>query len=324
MSLQTFRITRAESGRTVTEVVRARLSVSWSEARRLVGTGRVSLGGEPCRDATGRVRPGQRLEIRQSAEVKGKVTTSRPLIRFVDAHVVVVDKPAGLTTMRHPEETASYGPRGRRFLPPTLADQLPKLLSWQGSGRVRAVHRLDKDTSGLVVFARSAAAESHLGKQFRRHTVSRRYVAVVRGRATGGRIESCLVPDRGDGRRGSARQPGQGKRAVTHVRVLEDLGEFTVVECVLETGRTHQVRIHLGESGTPLCGEHVYDRPLHGRHMVEDPSGFHRPALHAAGLGFEHPATSQHLSWTSPLPPDMADLVARLRRANKNKRNKKN
>jgi len=133
---------------------------------------------------------------------------------------------------------------------------------------------------------------------------------VVRGRAQSGRIESSLVEDRGDGRRGSTTQRGVGKRAVTHVRIVEELGDFTLVECRLETGRTHQVRIHLGEAGTPLCGERVYDRPLHGK-PVPDPSDARRPVLHAASLGFQHPATGKRMEWRSPLPKDLAELVRR-------------
>jgi 23S rRNA pseudouridine1911/1915/1917 synthase len=100
---------------------------------------------------------------------------------------------------------------------------------------------------------------------------------------------------------------------VTHVRVVEELGDYTLVECRLETGRTHQVRIHLGEAGTPLCGERVYDRPPHGQ-PLPDGSAAPRLALHAAVLGFDHPTTGRRLRWTSPLPPDLADLVRRLRR----------
>jgi 23S rRNA pseudouridine1911/1915/1917 synthase len=241
---------------------------------------------------------------------------NRPVIRYADAHIVVVDKPAGVTTMRHAEEAAEFGARARRYLPTTLADMLPGLLAagrFTGPMRVRAVHRLDKDTSGLVVFARTVEAERRLGQQFRAHTSERRYLAVVRGRAHNGRIESSLVRDRGDGRRGSTNQAGAGKRAVTHVHVLEDLSHFTLVECRLETGRTHQVRIHLGESGTPLCGERIYDRALHGPVTVPDRSGSPRLALHAASLGFEHPATRKRMSWTSPLPDDLTQLVSRLR-----------
>src|SRR5262249_33454611 len=147
-----------------------------------------------------------------------KRRANQPIIRFADAHVVVVDKPPGLTTMRHPHEAAEFGARARRFLPATLADLLPGML---GSGKVRAVHRLAKETSGLVVFARTVQAERHLGQQFRVHSVERCYLAVVRGRAKSQRIESWLMPDRGDGRRGSQATPGEGQRAVTHVRVVE-------------------------------------------------------------------------------------------------------
>jgi len=238
------------------------------------------------------------------------------MIRYADAHVVVVDKPAGLTTMRHPEETAEFGRRAQRFLPPTLADLLPALLPRNRRGRplpVFAVHRLDRDTSGLVVFARTPEAQRHLSAQFRQHRVERRYLAVVRGRATPRRIESYLVRDRGDGRRGSTAGRSEGDRAITHVSVLEELGDYTLVECRLETGRTHQVRIHLGESGTPICGERIYDRPIHGR-PVPDGSGASRLALHAARLGFIHPATGKPMKWTSPLPPALKTLIARMRR----------
>ena len=225
-------------------------------------------------------------------------------ILFQDSQVVVVEKPSGLTTMRHPEEAAEFGKRAQRFLPPTLVDLLPL-------PRLRAVHRIDKETSGLVVFARTAQAETKLGRQFREHTIERRYLALLRGQAVSQRIESWLVRDRGDGRRGSG-PPGEGQRAVTHVKVLEQLGLCTLVECRLETGRTHQVRIHLGEAGTPICGERIYDRPLNGR-PLPDGSGAKRIMLHAARLGFDHPATGKRMTWDSPLPPDMAKLLERVR-----------
>jgi 23S rRNA pseudouridine1911/1915/1917 synthase len=181
---------------------------------------------------------------------------------------------------------------------------------------VRAVHRIDKDTSGLVVFACSVEAERHLGQQFRAHSTDRVYLALVRGRAQSGRIESYLVRERGDGRRGSATKDGEGQRAVTHVRVVEELSDYTLVECRLETGRTHQVRIHLGEAGTPLCGDHIYDRPLHGK-PLPDNSGAQRIMLHAASLGFEHPATGKRREWRAELSDDMANLLKRLRRQTK-------
>jgi 23S rRNA pseudouridine1911/1915/1917 synthase len=243
---------------------------------------------------------------------------SEPQIRicYADESIVVVDKPPGLTTMRHPEEAAEFGARGRRFLPTTLADLLPVALSQREgrpADRVRPVHRIDKETSGLVVFARTGAAEGHLGKQFREHTVERTYLALVRGSIVDQRMESWFVADRGDHRRGSGPQSSSAKRAVTHVRVLESLPGYALVECRLETGRTHQVRIHLGEAGAPLCGERVYDRPIHGR-PAPDKSGAPRIALHAATLGLIHPKTDRPMRWQSPLPEDLKSLWQELRR----------
>ena len=312
-----FVVSAAESGRSVLELLRARLRISWLQARQLIQQRRVRLAGSPCADAGRRVKRGQRLEVQPQRRQDKAGATEQPLVCYADAHIVVVDKPAGLTTMRHPEEAAEFGVRGRRYLPPTLQDLLPGILAQNRSGkagRVRAVHRLDKETSGLVVFARTREAESNLGKQFRAHTTERCYLALVRGRARPGRMESFLVNDRGDGRRGSASQPGEGKRAVTQVRVVEDLGDFALVECRLETGRTHQVRIHLAEQGTPLCGERIYDRPLHDK-PLPDQSGARRPALHAASLGLHHPATAKWMIWNSKLPRDMSKLLNRLREA---------
>jgi len=236
-------------------------------------------------------------------------------IRFLDPHIVVVEKPAGLTTVRHAHEAAEFGNRAKKFLPNTLVDLLPATLAARGEtkrGRIRAVHRLDKETSGLVVLARTPEAERHLGQQFRVHSIERRYLALVRGQAKSARIESKLVHDRGDGRRGSG-TAADGQRAVTHVTLLEQLADYALVECRLETGRTHQVRIHLGEQGTPLCGERIYDRPLHGR-PLPDGSKATRPALHASLLAFDHPVTGKRVSWKSPLPDDMRKLLEQLRK----------
>jgi 23S rRNA pseudouridine1911/1915/1917 synthase len=337
---RTIVVSRAESGQSVAALIHRHLSMSWSAARRLVGEGRVRLNRSLCRNSEQRLKVGQKVivtaaepekqeERRPPAEKPRRKLGERPsdgawrkyhgpmpVLKHVDNDVVVIDKPAGLTTMRHAEEAAEFGARGRCLLPPTLADLLPDLLPPDSRGRparVLAVHRLDRDTSGLVVFARTAEAERHLGRQFRAHTTGRRYIALVRGRAEPGTIESLLVPDRGDARRGSSPATGEGKRAVTHIGVLEALGDFTLVECKLETGRTHQVRIHLGEAGTPICGEHVYDRPIHGA-PLPDASGAKRLALHAADLAFDHPRTGERLTFHTPPPEDMRELVKRLRK----------
>ena len=236
--------------------------------------------------------------------------TNHEEIVYADDAVVVVNKPAGLTTMRHEEEAAEFG-KGKRFLPKTLADLLPHWLGEPNRPAI-AVHRIDRDTSGLVVFARNRKAADHLTDQFRKHTADRRYIALVRGLPKSGRIESNLVMDRGDGRRGSGTGTEE-KKAVTFVKVVEKLGEFAAVECRLETGRTHQVRIHLGEASTPLCGEKIYDRPINGK-PFPDGSGATRSMLHATKLGFVHPTTGEMMTWDVPPPADFAALWAKLRK----------
>ena len=178
--------------------------------------------------------------------------------------------------------------------------------------RLRIVHRLDKETSGLLVFARSVLGERELGMQFRKHTVTRRYLTVVPGIFLDRTVTSNLVPDRGDGRRGSTNLPDVGKRAVTHFTVQERLRGYTLLSCRLETGRTHQIRIHLSEAGHPVCGDKVYCKKPNGE-VVADASGAPRLALHATELGFAHPASGAALHWDMPLPPDLTKFVAGLR-----------
>jgi len=267
--------------------------------------------GSKERDKTG--SPKNEPAARNKRAPSSPHTLSLDCVVYQDDAVVVVNKPAGLTTMRHVEEAAEFGTRGKRFLPKTLADLLPGLLGTPDRP-VIAVHRIDRDTSGLVVFARTRAAAESLLKQFRKHSTERRYLALTRGVPPAGRIESILVRDRGDGRRGSSTDflAEGGKRAITHVSVRETFGNFALVECRLETGRTHQVRIHLGEADAPLCGENVYDRPVNGK-PVPDGSGARRPMLHAARLGFAHPETGDAVSWEVEPPEDFQQVWARCR-----------
>jgi 23S rRNA pseudouridine1911/1915/1917 synthase len=235
----------------------------------------------------------------------------------LDKHVVVVEKPSGISTVRHPLERD--WPASRKALSPTLEDLVPRLIADQerrkgkhALQRLRVVHRLDKATSGLVVFARTAEAEKGLGRQFRAHTVVRRYLAVVPGHPSPQRIATFLVRDRGDKRRGSTKLPGAGKEAITHIEVHERLNGYTALSCRLETGRTHQIRIHLAELGHPVCGEKVYNRPFH-RPAVPNDSNAPRLALHAMELGFDHPVTGEPMHWKMELPPDLEGFIARLR-----------
>jgi 23S rRNA pseudouridine1911/1915/1917 synthase len=326
MLLHSYIVERGEGKQTLAAFLRAKLNLSWSKAKELVVKKQVRVAGQPTSDPAQRLKIGNRVEVHGFSPVAVKPPGGKkskparpapdysgpmPVVVYEDDSVVVVNKPAGLTTMRHADEAAEFGERGKRFLPATLADLLPPLLG-KPNKPVRAVHRIDRDTSGLVVFARNAKAERDLMDQFRQHTVERRYLALVRGQPRVNKIESFLVRDRGDGRRGSAAGDDEGQRAMTHVKIVEGLGLYTLVECRLETGRTHQVRIHLGEAGVPLCGEKVYDRPLNGQ-PVPDASGAPRPMLHAAKLGFRHPDTEEKMTWTCPVPDDMSRLILRLR-----------
>jgi 23S rRNA pseudouridine1911/1915/1917 synthase len=313
-------IDRSLANRKLLDVVQSSFRLSRKNAWNALRERRVRICGGACIDPNRRVKNGQHLQLElpsRSTKEKGPAKELQAIardivVRHVDDHLIVVEKPAGLTTVRHADEVEALGKRAKKFLPPTLVDLLPAVLARAGhavKGRIRAVHRIDKETSGLVVLARTAEAESRLGKQFRAHTTGRRYLAMVRGEAKDASIESKLVADRGDGRRGSGEG---GQTAVTQVRVVERLGDFALVECELETGRTHQVRIHLGEAGTPLCGERVYDRPLHGK-PLPDGSGAKRPLLHAAYLAIDHPETGKRLEWRAKTPNDMTELIARCR-----------
>src|SRR5690606_9238494 len=174
---------------------------------------------------------------------------------------------------------------------------------------VRPVHRLDRDTTGLVMFARNPEAEALLAHQLRRHTVHRRYFALVHGRPRPGTIRSVIADDRGDGLRGSVRgRPG--RESVTHVDVVEHLRGATLIACRLETGRTHQIRIHLAEAGHMLLGERGYVRDHRGP-VLPAP----RVMLHAAELGFVHPATEEPVHFVARLPEDFALVCAALRGA---------
>lgn len=307
-------IDQRHANRTLLEVLQSSFRMSRQAAFQALRSRHVRLCGQACSDPRRRVKPGQSLTVLPPPDVRRSDTAHGIVVPYVDEHIIVVEKPAGLTTVRHAHEAHEFGKRAKKFLPPTLVDLLPSVLAQMGKpakGRIRAVHRIDKETSGLVVFARTPEAERHLGKQFRAHTVGRCYLALVRGQAKDARIESSFVADRGDGRRGSG---SGGQLTITHIRVVESLGDFTLVECRLETGRTHQVRIHLGEAGTPLCGERVYDRPLHGK-PLPDTSDAERPMLHAAMLAVDHPATGKRMEWQAKMPKDMSELLKRLRRS---------
>jgi 23S rRNA pseudouridine1911/1915/1917 synthase len=217
----------------------------------------------------------------------------------------VVRKPAGISTVPFGDEAP-----GELTLDALVRDVVAKRDQIRGRAPLGVVQRLDKATSGLIVFTRTFAAKKHLGNQLRFHTMRRKYLAIAHGDVAPGTIRSHLVEDRGDGLRGSAPEGLRaGQLAITHVERIERLAGATLVGCRLETGRTHQIRIHLAERGHPLLGETVYVRDFRGT-----PIPAPRLILHATELGFEHPADGREMLFEEPPPADFEETLARLRR----------
>jgi 23S rRNA pseudouridine1911/1915/1917 synthase len=298
-----FIVKDEESGITLAALLRRRLDdIPWSRAQRLCETGKVLVGSAPALDPSTRVQRGECVCLDEQA----RPPQSLPYrIAYEDAHVVVIDKPSGVSSV--PYEKREGG---------TAMDLVREAWRREGkratSGPLYVVHRIDKETSGLLAFAKTKLAERSLEALFRAHDIERTYLCVAHGHLGDRRIESRLIADRGDGLRGSTRHVGQGKRAVTHVRAVEALPDTTLLEVRLETGKTHQIRIHLSENGHPLVGERVYIRDYlrKGHEPIPSP----RLLLHAATLAFLHPITGKTVRLASPLPDDFARTLTALRR----------
>ncbi len=226
-------------------------------------------------------------------------------IVFEDDHLLIVDKPAGLVV--HP----AAGNFDGTLVNALLHHCAGRLSGIGGVARPGIVHRIDKDTSGLLVVAKTDPAHEGLSAQFARHSIDRRYAAIVAGLPTTGTIDAPLARSPHD--RKKVAIVASGKRAVTHYALIEPLRGAALIECRLETGRTHQVRVHMASIGHPLLGDPVYGRvaPVH-RDLLKRLE-FRRQALHAARLGFTHPVTSQALAFASKMPRDMQDLFTALR-----------
>jgi 23S rRNA pseudouridine1911/1915/1917 synthase len=271
--------------------------------------GRVSVDGERRLDPASRVRPDAVVVVDRSAPKLRDDPLARSAIEFYDRDVVVVDKPAGMLTVA--DEAGNND---------TLVDHARTLLRRMAGrdrdGPLGVVHRLDRDTSGLIVFSRSALAHRALAGQFREHTVDRIYHAIAHGVVQAARVETYLLLDRGDGMRGSyghfrrptGPPPRAARRSVTHLRPIARLDGATLVECRLETGRQHQIRIHLAELGHPLVGEQVYIRDYRGSRIEAT-----RPMLHARTLGFVHPRSAGHVSFAREPPDDFVVVLESLR-----------
>lgn len=273
-----FTVADDEAGLRLDQVIPRHVAgLSRRKARAVIDEGGVFVDRARVKVAGRPVRPGQEIEVNVGGAVARVEPPPAPRVVFADDHVIVADKPAGLVTAPTPESD-----RG------DLLDQLARAF-----GEVYLVHRIDLPTSGLLVFARTRAANKALGDAFVRHDLERVYLAVAIGEVAAQAID----------------RPVGGRRAVTHVEPREALAGATLVAARLETGRTHQIRLHLAGLGHPIAGDHQHGGERARTFVPRAP----RLALHAAVLGFTHPATGAPVRFESELPPELAAWIARLR-----------
>jgi 23S rRNA pseudouridine1911/1915/1917 synthase len=281
----------------VTALSRARLQT-------LIRGGLVRVDGAVLK-AAHRLRGGETVEIEippPAAEELLPEPTSLSMV-YEDDHVLVVDKPSGMVV--HPGAGRAHG-----TLAAAVLAHAPTIAGVGGPRRPGIVHRLDKDTSGLLVIAKTQTAYDELVAQLGARTVTRRYLAVVHGRVRAGEgiVNAPIGRHPRDRVKMAVRPAGRGKRAVTRYRVLERFAHFTVLELHLETGRTHQIRVHLASLGHPVVGDQVYGKPRLRPPVVLD--GY---ALHAVGLTFVHPVFRKALECSAPVPERIERLLSHLR-----------
>ncbi len=283
--------------------------LSRERVKALLSEGAVTVDGRTATSASGKTAGGEQFTIALPPpdEPQAQPQDIPLAIAFEDEHLIVVNKPAGMVV--HP---AAGNPDG------TLVNALLHHCRGQLSGiggvaRPGIVHRIDKDTSGLLVAAKTTAAHEGLAKQFADHSIMRRYLAVCGGhpnppegtvsgrigRSDRNRKKMAVLPD----------DSTRGKHAVTHYRTLEKLNDCSLLECQLETGRTHQVRVHCASIGHALLGDPVYGRTPKPLRPLIQRIGFARQALHAAALGFDHPVTGEKCEFHADLPADMQELI---------------
>ena len=301
----------AENGERLDKALASASGLSRERVKALMGEGRIELAGKPVSQASMKPAAGTPFVIRVPAAIPAEaVAQDIPLVVvFEDEHLIIVDKPAGLVV--HPAAGNLDG---------TLVNALLHHCAGQLSGiggvaRPGIVHRIDKDTSGLLVVAKTDAAHEGLAKQFADHSIERAYLAIVGGHPLprAGTVRGAIARSNTNRKKMALVEDGRGKHAVTHFKTLERLSDATLVECRLETGRTHQVRVHMASIGHALLGDPVYGRTPSRLRPLLTRIGFHRQALHAAVLGFIHPVTGENLRFSSKLPADLEELLVELK-----------
>jgi 23S rRNA pseudouridine1911/1915/1917 synthase len=323
---QTFEVDAASAGERLDRFLgRAaadrRLAVSRTRIKALIEAGEVSVEGVTERDPATRLSEGLRILFEapppENAPLRGE---NLPLdVIFEDEHLIVIDKPAGLVV--HP----APGHAGGTLVNALISHCGDSLSGIGGVRRPGIVHRLDKDTSGLLVVAKTDAAHQGLAEMFADHgrtgSLEREYLAVVWGRfdVSAGKIDAALARHPHHREKMAVTREDRGRRAVTHWEVEEAFGPASLIVCRLETGRTHQIRVHMAAIGRPLLGDSVYGAGFKTKaaQLSENArtalAALGRQALHAAALGFEHPITGERLRFDSPPPKDLARLIECLR-----------
>ena len=309
-----------DAGKRLDQFLVAQLhQISRARVQQLIADGKV-LVNEAGAKASLRLRGGERIAVLAAAQALPLRAVAEDIsldIVYEDQDLAVVNKPAGM--MVHAGAGATEEERNRGTLVNALLHHFGQLSSLGGELRPGIVHRLDKATSGLIVVAKSDEAHRRLAGQFVRRQVQKRYLALVQGwlkqdRAT---ISSSISRDRARRTRMTTRRPG-GRAAITHYTVQRRLdskyGKFSLLELQIDTGRTHQIRVHLASLGHPVVGDTLYGAPreLRSREATRPPLSLSRNFLHAAALQFQHPRTGVALSFSCSLPAELEEYLQRL------------
>jgi 23S rRNA pseudouridine1911/1915/1917 synthase len=286
-------------------------TLSRERVKALISSGQVEGPGGLARDPSAKAKVGQSFTLTIPApRAAHNEAQDIPLdIVFEDDHLLIVDKPAGLVV--HP----AAGNFDGTLVNALLHHCAGRLSGIGGVARPGIVHRIDKDTSGLLVVAKTDRAHEGLAAQFAAHSIDRRYVAIVSGlpKTGSGTVDAALARSPANRKKIAIVAADRGKRAVTHWTLQEPLKQAALVECRLETGRTHQIRVHMASIGHPLVGDPVYGRPREAHKGLLKELNFARQALHAGFLGFIHPISGEALKFHSPNPSDIQQLLSALR-----------
>lgn len=304
------------SGR-VDKLLAEATGLSRERVKALMADGAVTVGKTLATNPSAKLQAGAHFAIRlPEPEEPEAVPQDIPLdVVFEDEHLIAVNKPAGMVV--HP----AAGNRDGTLVNALLHHCRGQLSGINGVARPGIVHRIDKDTSGLLVVAKTDTAHEGLAAQFAEHSIHRRYLAVCAGhpKPAEGIIDARLGRSDRDRKKMAIlhKDSSRGKHAVTHYKVLQTMTDCALIECRLETGRTHQVRVHCQSIGHPLLGDPVYGSDPKGLRPLLKELGFARQALHAAELGFTHPVTGEGVHFTAGLPADMQELIDQTARFNR-------